>query len=379
MINKKSFKKIQQEAIDYLVENTPITQLESGGAARSMVDVFSRHLADFYTKLDIDLSMAYLTTASGFYLDLLGKLFGVSRTIVTNFNVLSEDKILKFYGAEGTLLSEHLPSMVIPAGTTVSTLDGAVTFTVSEDANFLQMDDHVFVSASPLNSSSYEKAGIGEVSINSIGISGVKATNLSPLTTGSETEKDIDYRARIASSMTSRQGANETAIRVAALSAPGVAEATVSSFSRGAGSFEVMVIPTGNRVPAASMEQIKSRVAATAALGVAFDVREPDYVQLKLEMRVSFDSTVSDPNKALMLRDMEREVLSYIGDVRPGGELSMARIQSIALETSASVTDAVVTYLCVDKKAQIIRNIRLEDDELIVPDENTANPIIIRT
>lgn len=379
MINKKSFNQIQQEAVNYLLENTGITQLETGGAARSLVDVFSKHLADFYSRLDIDLSMAYLSTANGFYLDLLGNLFGVSRTSQNSVNVLAEDKILKFYVAEGAVLSDSIPTLTIPSGTNISTPDSSVVYTTTEDATFLQMDSHVFVSANAQASSTQEVAGVGQMNTHSLGLPGVLVTNMSSLSVGNFVENDDDYRARIAASNTARQGANETAVRIAAIGVENVADISVTPYSRGSGSFEVMVIPTGNRVPQASMDRIRSGIETVSAYGVTFDVREPDYVQLKLEMRVNFRQTTSDEQKAVLLRSIEASVLSYIGDLRPGEEMSISRVQSLALSESSEVQDAVVTYLCVDKKAQIVRNVRLEDDELFVPDEDTANPIVIRT
>lgn len=379
MINKKSFNQIQQEAVDYLLENTGITQLETGGAARSLVDVFSKHLADFYSRLDIDLSMAYLSTANGFYLDLLGNLFGVNRTSQNSVNVLAEDKILKFYVAEGAVLSDSIPTLTIPSGTNISTPDSSVVYTTTEDASFLQMDSHVFVSANAQASSTQEAAGVGQMNTHSLGLPGVLVTNMASLSVGNFVENDDDYRARIAASNTARQGANETAVRIAAIGVENVADVSVTPYSRGSGSFEVMVIPTGNRVPQASMDRIRAGIETVSAYGVTFDVREPDYVQLKLEMRVNFRQTTSDEQKAVLLRSIEASVLSYIGDIRPGEEMSISRVQSLALSESSEVQDAVVTYLCVDKKAQIVRNVRLEDDELFVPDEDTANPIVIRT
>lgn len=379
MINKKSFNEIQQEAIDYLIENTGITQLEAGGAARSLVDVFSRHLADFYSRLDVDLSMAYLSTASGFFLDLIGRLFGVSRGTSSYVPIHAEDKILKFYVADGELLSDHIPSLLISSGTTIATADGSVTYTMTEDANFLQMDSYVYVSATAASSSTYEIAGIGEMSSHNLSETSVLVTNLSSLSVGNLIESDSDYRARIAITTTASQGSNATAVRFAALGAPQVADVSVSQFSRGSGSFEVMVIPTGNRVPVQSIAEIRARVNSVAAFGVSFDVREPDYVQLKLEMRIRFNSTVGDTQSAFFLNEIEAGILDYIGNLRPGEELSIVRIQSIALAASSTVVDATVNYLCVDKKAQIVRNVRLEDDELFVPDEDSANPIVIRT
>ena len=378
MINKKSFNQIQQEAIKHLAENTGITQMGAGGAARSLVDVFSRHLADFYTRLDIDLSMAYITTATGFYLDLLGKLFGVSRRQNSETPVLAEDKVLKFYAPEGMLLSDFLPGLSIGAGTRIKTADETVIYAVSETANFLQMDDHVFVSATPVSSPVYKKAGAGTMTMHNLTETQVLVTNLSALSVGSTLESDSDYRARIATSNTARAGSNESAVRLAALGSDQVADVSISEFARGSGSFEVMVIPTGNRVPSASMDEIRGNINGVVAYGVSFDVREPDYVQLKLEMRVKFDSTVSEGNQASALRQIEADILAYIGNLRPGAELSMSRLQSVALGTS-NVTDAVVTYLCIDKKEQIVRNVRLEDDEMFIPDEDTANPIVIRT
>lgn len=378
MINKKSFKQIQREAIEYLVANTAITQVQAGGAARSLVDIFSSHLADFYTKLDLDLSMAYLSTASGFYLDLIGRLFGVTRSASRPVSLLSEDKALKLYVADGDRLSTYLPALQVPSGTIISTADGAVSYKTSEAASFMLMDQHVFVSATAVSGAIYETAGIGTINTHNLGVSGIMATNLITLTSGNVIEGDSSFRTRISANATARQGANATAVQLAALGVPNVADVSISEFARGSGSFEVMVIPAGNRVPGQSMEIIKSRLASVAAFGVSFDVREPDYVQVKLEMRVTFKNSINTGQQAVFLRDIETSVLGYIGDLRPGEEMSMSRIQSLALSLSSDVQDAVITFLCIDKKAHIIRNIKLEDDEVFIPDEDFANPIVIR-
>ena len=67
-----------------------------------------------------------------------------------------------------------------------------------------------------------------------------------------------------------------------------------------------------------------------------------------------------------------------IGAMRPGDDLSMSRIVSAVLSADSSISSAEVVFLCINKRVQAIRDLRLEEDELFVPDEDEINPIMVR-
>ena len=67
-----------------------------------------------------------------------------------------------------------------------------------------------------------------------------------------------------------------------------------------------------------------------------------------------------------------------IGSLRPGDNLAMNRIVAEVINTDESISNAEVVFLCINKKVQAIRDLRLEEDELFVPDEDEINPIMVR-
>jgi hypothetical protein len=59
--------------------NTPITQTAEGGTARSVLEVVNERLDDTYDYVDIGISAAYVSTATGNDLDKIGALLNCSR------------------------------------------------------------------------------------------------------------------------------------------------------------------------------------------------------------------------------------------------------------------------------------------------------------
>lgn len=62
-----------------LLANTDITDLAPGSIARAFLDIVNEEMEEYYTTLDLYLPMAFLSTASGSYVDALGMLLNCSR------------------------------------------------------------------------------------------------------------------------------------------------------------------------------------------------------------------------------------------------------------------------------------------------------------
>jgi len=379
VIRKRTFEDLQAQAAEFLLNNTDITMLSPGGTARALIDITTQHLSEFYDTLDTDVSMAFLSTSNGFFLDLIGQIFNVSRGTSDSVSVFRQDKNIKFYASSsGTALSKLLPAQKIPAGTTISNTNGTITYTVTRDENFSSVATFVFVNAQSDQSGVSANIGAGLLSSHDLVSSGISVTNVAPISQGAGTEDDDSFRARISAAATAFETSNETAVRLAVLSTPGVADVEFHPFARGSGTFDLFVIPEGNRVPTATKNLIESRVANAAAYGVSFQVREPDYVPIRVEVAIRFRRTALDGQKQFILSQAEQSILQYIGGIRPSEELIVNRIQSIVIDSDPEVLDAEVVYLCVGGRAQIIRNYRLEDDEVFIPDEDVSNPILVR-
>jgi len=77
MIGYKSEDQIRQEI--YAALPADLKFLYDGGKAKALIDVFARQLNDYYKVFDENIRMTSLSTATGVYLDFLGRSFGVNR------------------------------------------------------------------------------------------------------------------------------------------------------------------------------------------------------------------------------------------------------------------------------------------------------------
>lgn len=60
---------------------TDFTDTEPGSVARTFMEVLSEEFYDFYTELELSVTMGFVSTASGRYLDMIGELLGCVREL----------------------------------------------------------------------------------------------------------------------------------------------------------------------------------------------------------------------------------------------------------------------------------------------------------
>jgi hypothetical protein len=157
-----------------------------------------------------------------------------------------------------------------------------------------------------------------------------------------------------------------------------IASIDIRSGVSGSGSYDVYLIPTGNRVSQATIASVASTLSVVSGFGISFNIREFDYIPIKIEVRIEFISSTSNAFKETLIRSAESRIQGLIGSLRPGDSLAMNRIIAEVINTDPVITNAEVVFLCVNKRVQAIRDLRLENDELFVPDEDEINPIMVR-
>lgn len=62
-----------------LKANTEVTDLDPGSIARAFCDVLSQSISDLYSDLDLTTTMGFVSTATGSFLDMIGKLLDCTR------------------------------------------------------------------------------------------------------------------------------------------------------------------------------------------------------------------------------------------------------------------------------------------------------------
>jgi uncharacterized phage protein gp47/JayE len=374
---RKTFGSFQAESMNFLLANTPFNNVVAGSAIRSIADIMNTQMAELSSQISRTSSMVYLDTASGYYLDLIGSLFGLSRGRSDTYTTTAGDKNIKFYVTGVNTLKRVIGSNTISAGVILTNTDDSASLTVSSQVDFNDTDTFVFVGAT-LSSETSVNIGPNTMTTHSLAISNLFVTNTSGIVHSMAIESDDSFRNRISSASVASEGANESRIATAIQQFQDIANIDIRPGVSGSGSYDVYLIPTGNRISQSTIIALSRILSNTSGFGITFNIREFDYIPIKIEIQVKFINSANDSLKESTINVAESRVQSLIGSLRPGDELAMNRIIAEVINTDNSISNAEVIFLCINKRVQAIRDLRLEEDELFVPDEDEINPIMVR-
>ena len=374
MLLKKSSLQMESEAIQELVQGGVLTNMTAGGRVRSILSIISKHNGLVMDALDVNTAMGYATSATGYYLDLIGQTVGIDRAESAGGFTLKADKSTKFYVTTGVLL-DYIPGGLIPVGTVLQTSAGGVTYTVTEDSPFAADATEVYVSAISTTVGEETHVGRSQLTVTDIGDPNVLATNDKPIKNGRGLESDSNYRFRVLNNWADRATSNLTALRLAALSTPGVSDVVVNRYFQGPGTVDILITPIGNRVSDAMIGGARARIERIAAGGDRVTVRGPRYVDVGLSTRIDFTQDTPEDDKQ-EIRDRVRDAqIDYLDDIRLGGQLIMQELRARTQEASPKILSHDILCFSINGRPQILRNWRLFDDELFIPDTDAVTPI----
>lgn len=376
MLHRKTRAQVIQGAIQSLQNQGVVTNLNPGGVARSLVEVTAGQVAELYDVLAANEVMRYPSTAVGVYLDLIGESFGLTRGSPGTSEASATDKNIKFYVTSGTLI-DFIPNSNIPVLTQIKSSDGSIVYQVTERAFFGAGDTEVWVSAEALSAGSDSNIAPGILITHTMGPTQVLVTNRFAISSGSDVEDDESYRFRISNAWLTLQTANPTALRAAILSIPDVAEVRIQEFSRGIGTYEILIVPRESSVSASVLRHAASVLDRVRAAGVRTFVRQPDYSPFEITLRLQFIRGTTETEKNRLRSTTRRVVADYIGDIRLGGSLVINELRQRVMQISDQIFDMSIECLAINRRPQLLVNYRLAEDELLVLDPSSSDPILV--
>jgi len=360
------------EALRYLEDNSDITFTQPGSVARALVEAVVNAAYDVLVEAENLRDQSFLPTAYGEYLDRFGEWLGVPRLSATPAVVVAEDRVIRFYVTEGTLYSKlggDGSGGYIPKGTRIYNSSGDIVFTVTEDAHFDRAATEVYVSAACNVEGATGNVGKGVLTQHSLGVGGVFVTNEQAITSGTEGESDGDYRIRLALAFRAVGGSRQ-AIGLALSRIPGVSDYFVREQARGAGTFDVVLIPSTSRVSELVKDTVAAILDSVAAVGVSIGVREPEYVPISMAVRLIFDPNSDEAGHAAVRVDVERTIIDYIANIPVGGWLIIDQLIARVLGSYPVLQDIKIDELIIDSRPQLVRDYKLPEDGIFVIDSN---------
>lgn len=399
MFRTKSKDELIANAISQMMSESSITQMAPGSKARAIIEALGTVIGDVSSDLALGTLSTFLPNASGPTLDLVADTFGIQRLSEIPATIVASDQNLKYYVRTGTFGNINGGAAItIPAGTEIK-IGGSSGQT---DALFIQKDSITL----PSSASEYYFSAdqLGKVLSRGVGPSSLTRHNFtgyldSPFQSllvtntkgvaGRSRESDNNLRFRITQALTSNATANLVAIRLAALSVPGVSDIKISEFRSGMGTFDVIVYGISPIVSSSLLQLVQNQIDRYQAAGTRGIAVQPRLVGVSLKIRLTFadKAIASDKNSASQL--VKNAIREYILNLEAEQEFIINDLVGLILTAHPLITDVGSPNKPIDEiflwkpsydginrfSRKLISNYLIKDDEELVVEPFLSTPI----
>jgi uncharacterized phage protein gp47/JayE len=326
-----------------IVSNTNLTRASPGSKTRAIAQAVSKKMGRMWSQFDLNIVQAFLTEAEGEYLDFIGAMLGIARLGEEPAGITADQRVGRFYVEVGTFgqINSGL-SIYIPAGHIVST--GAAGTGIRYRlpyAVILPSDaSEAFVPLEALRAGAGSNVGPGQLVFHDFlnyadSLAGsLKVTNQAGIINGHDIESDTNFRFRIANQTVASERANQTAVRLAALTTAGVADVVLLPFHRGIGSYELLIKATSPSVPLGLIDAVEEACQKVTAQGIVLNVRGPDELGISMLARVTLRRVLSPTEETNVLNAATQNVVDYINNLDISEELIVNEIVERVMGTS---------------------------------------------
>jgi len=396
----KSFQDLITDSIEDLASRTNITRLSAGSIARALLEAINIRLEEIYNSFDINLARAFVSTAPGQYLDLIGILLGVTRESSVSANVDADTQVVKFYVDSGTFGDINAGnSIVVEQNRTLSTSPngGGTLYRTIEQITLPASQSTTWCAVEAITPG--EDSNIGSNSLIYHNFTGytqytsetLKVTNIHQIASGKNLESDANFKFRITNRVLEGQAANQTALRLAALSTEGVADVIMIPRYRGIGTYGIIIKSITPIVSQSLIDAVTANVLAVAAYGDMPFIMGPREIGLSMTISVHYDARLSEEELIQIENDLDSSVTNYVNNLDIGDTFNMDRMVSNLFRVSDRITnfgetgkpiDELFVYLPSDLDDNKVRETLLGNyiaasDERVIIEPSISVPIIL--
>lgn len=325
----KTYEQLMVETIDEISSDSGITNFSPGGKARALLSTFNRKISEQYNIFDRDFVRGFISGASGRYLDFLGELLGVARLGSTRAVVSAGSRLVRFFVEQGTFGQINSNTAItIPDGTQIRTSATGGNLYVTQGANILPTTaSELFISVSSVGEGSSARVAAGALRFHNftnyarVADNLLRVENVSSVLDARDIESDTNYRFRIANALLTAEKANLTAIRIAALTTPGVGDVVIQPRLFGIGTADVLVQSIFPSVTSQLLTSVRAAVEQVVAGGTYVNVRAPKEYGVAATILLNLRAGLSDEEKTLVQSTADREVIRLVNRLNIGDTL----------------------------------------------------------
>lgn len=249
---------------------------------------------------------------------------------------------------------QQLSALVLSGNKRMSVRAGSVARLLLAVINATQSEFYSILQASHINS--FLSTATDDGCIDAIGLL-VNCTRM----TG---ESNDSFKNRISKQVTILQASNELSIRMATLSVQGVQDCKMTRFTHGTGSFSVFLVTENSVVSESIIDQVTNEINKTVAYGTKFTVTAPDYVPIKIGIKLIFKNGVNGSDD--IINNVKKAVTDYINSKTLGESIIINEIIQQVMGVSDSIYDMNFYSLNVNQKAALISNQDCRENERFI-------------
>lgn len=396
----KTVQQLVTQCIEDLTLNTNLSKLSAGSKTRAILDTVNKRISEAYDVFDLNLARAFLSSAKGEFLDLFGDLLALPRLTSVVAGVDENLRCVKFYvdsGNFGTINGGN--DIDIPEGTIIATranIRGTLYKTTSS-FTLLSTLSSAFVAVEAINPGKDSNIGANSLIYHDFTNytdqlnNSLRVTNNFAIMNGQDLESDENYRYRLSQRVLEAEAANETAIRLAALSAPGVADVQLIKYYRGIGTFAVIIKSTLPVVSDSLINEVTLKIESVKGLGNISFVKKPKETGVSFKLIVYHNATITEEEQELYTSQFIERITSYVNNLDLGDTLYLNRMIAELFTISSTIVaigeldrpieEAYIykTSLSEDGKIRqkLIADYTSAIDERIIIEPSISNPITV--
>jgi uncharacterized phage protein gp47/JayE len=399
----ESSEKIFGDLLIEIIENTPLTKTSVGSKTRAISEALSGKLGQMYRKFDANMVQAFLTGAEGQFLDFIGDMMGVERLGQEVSNVASSERILKFYVDSGTFGDINGGnSILLSSGTNTGTAAAGtgVTYTIPYNIILSSSLSEVYVAARAVRPGTSGNIGARQLIYHNFtnytdsGNDSLKVINEAEIVKGRDGEIDTNYKFRISKQVTAAEKANLTAVRLAVLETPGVADLVAIPYFRGIGTFDILLKSTTPTVSTGLISAVNEAVRKVMAQGIIPTIRGPVEIGISLTGKLTLKKRMTAAEETNILNAVTGNVRDYINSLDIDEDMIVNELIERVMATSSEIKnvgtatkpfESIYTYKPTRLEDNKIRGVLLtdytaeEDERVIVEDQYAGSTPILFT
>lgn len=337
---------IISNALQKLNDFTNITFLSPGSKARMLVDILSEELGTQAQLFDQNIGAGLLRKAQGVVLDYIGEIYGLSRLTEVKSEVLAAEQNFMLYtlnvnfGAINNGAAITIPVGELKFSNEDSFGSDSIVYVNTEAITLSPTETQVFFSAQSLSPG--EKANVGTNTLvhhsffnysDSLNRT-LLVTNTNSVSYGRDRENDENYRYRIQKEKISSEAGNETAIRLALLVIPGVANVVQVPYSRGIGTSDWLISSTSINVSAELLEAAQNAIDFKQSVGMSNIAKSPVLIGTEFIFSLKYKGRLEDRQKEQIKTDVKKNIADYVNNLEIADSLVIDQIVRVILNSS---------------------------------------------